>query len=257
MKDRLSIWFPVGLVFLLALLTFWLDRMVQPAGSKKDGGGRHDPDYWVENFTATRMGTDGVPRHVLTAAKMTHYPDNDSTDLVRPRLTDVPLNMPPIHSQAQAGKVSSNGEQVWLTGEVKVIREAGNGQSELTVTTDYLHVIPDKSFVQTDRKIVMHNASTDVSAVGMELDGKAHVIKFLSRVKGQHVNSPKPVADAHPSPVRDVSEQQQTNPPPRQNEGAARSKTNVRVKTKTQTKTKTQPKSQAKRTHRSHRRHAR
>lgn len=240
MKDRLSIWFPVGLVFLLALLTFWLDRMVQPTGSKKDGGGRHDPDYWVENFTATRMGTDGVPRHVLTAAKMTHYPDNDSTDLVRPRLTDIPVNLPPIHSQAQAGKVSSNGEQVWLTGEVKVIREAGNGQSELTVTTDYLHVIPDKSFVQTDRKIVMHNANTDVSAVGMELDGKAHVIKFLSRVKGQHVNLPRPVADAHLSPVRNVSEQPQTNPPPRQNEGAARSKIDKRVKAKP--KIKPQPK---------------
>jgi len=239
-KDRLSIWFPVGLVFLLALLTFWLDRMVQPAGSKKDGGGRHDPDYWVENFTATSMGTDGAPRHVLTAAKMTHYPDNDSTDLVRPRLTDFPVNLPPIHSQALAGKVSSNGEQVWLTGEVKVIREAGNGQSELTVTTDYLHVIPDKSLVQTDRKIVMHNAGTEVSAVGMELDGKAHVIKFLSRVKGQHVNTPRPVADALLNPVRDVSEQPQTNPPPRQNEGVARSKTDKRVKAKP--KIKPQPK---------------
>lgn len=198
-KDRLSIWFPVGLVFLLALLTFWLDRMVQPGGAKKDGSGRHDPDYWVENFTASRMGPDGVPKHVLTAGRMTHYPDDDSTDLVRPRLTNFPVGVPPTHIQAQAGKVSSNGEQVWLTDQVKVTREAGRGASELTVTTNYLHVIPDKNFVQTDREVVMHNADTDVSATGMELDGKTRIIKFLSRVKGQHVNSPRPVAEAKPA----------------------------------------------------------
>ena len=191
MKDRLSVWFPVGLVFLLALLTFWLDRMVQPAALKKDSSGRHDPDYWVENFTASRMGQDGVPRHVLVAGKMTHYPDDDSTDLVRPRLTHTPANLPPTHIQAQTGKISSNGEHLRFTDKVKVIREAGRGQSEITVATEYLHVIPDKNFAETDREITMYNANTHVSAVGMEMDSKARTIKFISHIKGDHVNPPK------------------------------------------------------------------
>lgn len=187
MKDRLALWFPVGLVFLLALLTFWLDRVVQPAAPKKDGSGRHDPDYWVENFTATRMGPDGVPKHVLVAGKMTHYPDDDTTDLVQPHLTHYAMGLPPMHIQAQTGKVSSNGEQAWFSGEVKVTREAGRGASELTMTTDYLHVIPDKNFAHTDRPVTVRNATTQVSAVGMELDSRTRIIKFLSRVKGQHV----------------------------------------------------------------------
>ncbi|MFA7239974.1 MAG: LPS export ABC transporter periplasmic protein LptC [Sulfuricellaceae bacterium] len=255
MKDRLSIWFPVGLVFLLALLTFWLDRMVQPAGAKKDGSGRHDPDYWVENFTASRMGPDGVPKHVLTAGRMTHYPDDDSTELVRPHLTNFPPGAPPTHIEAQAGKVSSNGEQVWLTDKVKVTREAGRGASELTVTTDYLHVIPDKNFVQTDREVTMHNADSDVSAVGMELDGKTRIIKFLARVRGQHTHAPRSVADAKPiadaKPVADVQpganrknvEQRPTVPVYRQGKG--KDKGNARGKTR------------VKQTHRAHRQPAR
>lgn len=193
MKDRLALWFPVGLLFLLALLTFWLDRVVQPAPKKQDGSSRHDPDYWVENFTATRMGPDGLPRHVLVAGKMTHYPDDDTTDLVQPHLTHYATGLPPMHIQAQTGKVSSNGEHAWFTGNVKVTREAGQGKSgtsELNMTTDYLHVIPDKNFAQTDRAVSVRNATTWVTAVGMELDSRTRIIKFLSRVKGQHVKPP-------------------------------------------------------------------
>ena len=187
MKDRLALWFPVGLLFLLALLTFWLDRVAQPGSYKSDGSHRHDPDYWVENFTATRMSPDGVPRHVLVAGKMTHYPDNDSTDLVQPHMTQYEAGLPPLHIQASSGKVSSNGEQVWFSGNVKVTREAGNGQSELTMATEYLHIIPDKDFAQTDRAVSVRSADSWVTAVGMELDSKTRIIKFLSRVKAQHV----------------------------------------------------------------------
>jgi lipopolysaccharide export system protein LptC len=190
MNDRLSVWFPAGLLFLLALLTFWLDRMVQPPEPRKDGSSRHDPDYWVENFTATRMGPDGMPRHVLVAGKMTHFPDDDSTYLIRPHLTHYAKDLPPMHIEALKGRISSNGEHAYFTDDVKVTREATRTQSELRMTTSYLHVIPDQDFAQTDREVTIRNATTWVTAVGMELNSKTRIIKFLARVKGQHVKQP-------------------------------------------------------------------
>ena len=83
MRDRLGLLFPAVLLVMLAMLSFWLDRTVQPPPPKNDGSSRHDPDYTVENFTATRMGKDGLPRHTLTATRMVHYPDDDSTHLDR------------------------------------------------------------------------------------------------------------------------------------------------------------------------------
>ncbi|MBS4099229.1 MAG: LPS export ABC transporter periplasmic protein LptC [Sulfuricella sp.] len=189
MKDRLSVWFPVGLVFLLALLTFWLDRMVQPPGAQKDGSQRHDPDYWVENFTATRMGPDGTPQYVLVGGKMTHFPDDDSTHLVRPHLTRYAKDLPPMHIDSQIGQVSKDGEHAWFSGDVKVVREAGRGQSELTMATPWLHVIPDQDFAETNREVTVRNAGTRIAAVGMEFNSKTRIIKFLSRVKGQHVKT--------------------------------------------------------------------
>jgi len=191
MKDRLSVWFPAGLLLMLALLTFWLDRMVQSPAPRIDGSSRHDPDYWVENFTATRMGPDGMPRHVLVAGKMTHYPDDDSTHLTRPYLTQYAKDQPPLRMTALKGRVSADGEHAYFEGDVKVTREAGRGRSELNMTTSYLHVIPNQEIAQSDREVTLRNATTQVTGVGMEMNNKTRIIKLLSRVKGQHVKQPR------------------------------------------------------------------
>ena len=89
MKDRVALWFPLGIMALLAALSYWLDRSVQPTTPKRDGSTRHDPDYTVESFSATRLSPDGTPQYVLAAAKMAHYPDDDSTHLERPHFTQL------------------------------------------------------------------------------------------------------------------------------------------------------------------------
>lgn len=192
MTDRLAVWFPAGLLLLLALLTFWLDRVVQPPAPKKDGSSRHDPDYWVENFTATRMGPDGTPLHVLVSGKMTHYPDDDSTYLTTPHLTHYAKGQPPVHIEALKGQISRDGEHAYFSGDVKVKREAAQGNSELDMTTSFLHIVPDREFAETDREVTIRDATTRVTGTGMELNSKTRIIKLLSRVKGQHVKPPHP-----------------------------------------------------------------
>ena len=186
MRDRFTLWFPAGLLLLLAMLTFWLDRTVQPPQPKTDGSSRHDPDYTVEDFTATRMGKDGRPQHTLTATKMVHYPDDDTTHLDGPHFTRFEQGKPPLHIQSLKGLLSKDGEQAYFTGNVLVTREAFSNKSALTLTTSYLHVIPDKDLALTDKPVTIRDAHINVDAVGLELNNKTHVIKLFSRVKGRY-----------------------------------------------------------------------
>ena len=186
MRDRLSLWFPAGLLLLLAMLSFWLNRTVQPPQPKNDGSSRHDPDYFVENFTTTRMGVDGLPHHTLTAAKMVHYPDDDSTHLDRPHFTRFENGIAPLHIEATNGLLSSEGKHAYFTDNVIVTREAYNGKSMLTLKTSYLHVIPDKDQALTDKPVNIQDARTNVDAIGLELNNKTHVMKLLSHVKGRY-----------------------------------------------------------------------
>jgi lipopolysaccharide export system protein LptC len=183
---RLEIWFPVALMLSLAALTYWLDHSVQSAPPKRDGSMRHDPDYVVGNFKTTRMGTDGTPHFVLTATKMTHYPDDDSTYLEQPHFIRYHIGGPLIHITGNHGMVSTDGEHVYFTGNVRVKREAFGKNGPLTLDTEFLHIIPDQDIANSDKAVTLRDANTIVTAVGLELNNKTRVMKLLSRVKGHH-----------------------------------------------------------------------
>lgn len=189
MSDRLTLWFPLGIMVLLALLTFWLDRTVHAPLFKRDGSARHDPDYWVENFVAKRLGKDGLPLHTLAAVKLEHFPDDDSTVLTRPNFTAMDQNRVPTHIVAQNGLISSNGKEVYFTRNVVVRKDAGADKDWLTISTEYLHITPDQDIARTDRVVTIKTPAAVITATGMELNSRTQMVKLLSRVKGHYEKS--------------------------------------------------------------------
>ena len=186
MTSRLPSWFPLVLLILLATLTFWLDRAVQPPAPARDGSSRHDPDYVVENFSATRMGLDGAPRYTLSAKKMLHYPDDDTTHLEQPRFVNTEPAKPALRAKADQAKLSSNGEDIYLTGNVVVLREAGDGRDRTTMTTSYLHIIPDEDIIKTDKAATITGEKSVINTVGMVVNNRARIMQLLSRVRIVH-----------------------------------------------------------------------
>jgi len=189
--DRLSAAFPLLLAAILAALSFWLERTVQGPASTRDGSTRHDPDYIVENMVAMRMGPDGERLHQLEATRMLHYPDDDTTRLEQPRLIQFEGAQVSLSITSNSALVSSEGKTVDFNGDVKAVRAASPTQSELTLTTDHLHVVPDDEFAKTDRPVTIVDANTQVTAVGLELDNHAKTLKLMSNVRGSYVSRKK------------------------------------------------------------------
>jgi lipopolysaccharide export system protein LptC len=184
MVGRSAIVFPLALLALLAVLTLWIDHLVQPPEPKRDGSSRHDPDYKLTNFSTSKTDKDGNLRHRLAAVEMVHYPDDDSTQLVRPRFTQYSATKPFTQIQGQRGMVTSDGENVYFMDNVKVVRGATRQKGEMTVLTDYLHIIPDQELVMTDRPVsILQAPRTVVHATGMEYNKKLGILKLFKRVK--------------------------------------------------------------------------
>ncbi len=189
--ERITTAFPFILVALLAALSYWLEHVVQPSAPPRDGSTRHDPDYIVENFVAVRMGPDGRPLHQLEAARMLHFPDDDTTHLDNPRMLSFEAERLAMSIVATKALVSSEGKVVDFTEEVKAVRTATRGRSELVLTTDYLHVVPDDGIARTDRPVTIVDANTKLTGVGLELNNKSKIVKLLADVRGSYVR-PKP-----------------------------------------------------------------
>jgi lipopolysaccharide export system protein LptC len=173
----------------LAGLTFWLMRAVEMKQPEPDKA-RHDPDMIVENFTARQLGMDGGERYTMVAKKMTHFPDDDSTDVDQVQFTAKEKNQPPFVVTSARGKLTGKADEIFFLDKVQVVREPFETFQRLVGETTYFHVIPDLGIGKTDQPITLHEGKNTMTAAGMEMNNKTRVAT-LSRVKANYY-VPKP-----------------------------------------------------------------
>jgi len=176
--------FPLLLLLALAGGTLWLDRAVQAPEHDKSGKMRHDPDFIAEDFGITKMGASGKPEYSLSAARMVHYPDDQSTEIVAPRMEQQHDDEAPIIVRAERGRISRNGEEASFYGNVVVVREAGGGRAELRVHTEYLQIVPDRDLARTSKPVTVTEGRSQLTGVGMEINNKTRQFALLSQVRG-------------------------------------------------------------------------
>jgi lipopolysaccharide export system protein LptC len=189
--DRLVAWSPVLLLGGLAALTYWLDAQVQTATPRRDGAARHDPDLYIDQFSATTYGADGVVLQALSAKRAQHYPDDDSIDLIDPSLTLTDPGKPRLTIAALQGTVSGNREVVTLRGNVRATRDAapptkdgGAAVGPATFATEMLRITPKASRAETDKAVTIEEARGIIQGVGMVYDHQAHTFKLKSALRG-------------------------------------------------------------------------
>lgn len=183
---RLTTAAPLLLVGILAALTFWLDRVAQGPARDLIGPSRHDPDFIVEKLTGVRMGESGAASYSLSAAKMMHYPDDDTTLLSSPRFVSYGSSKATVTITASEGVVSAKGDHVYFQDDVRITRAAHANTSELVMRTTFLHVVPDQQIAMTDRLVTLSDNANTVTAEGLEMNSATHVIKLLSKVRGTY-----------------------------------------------------------------------
>jgi lipopolysaccharide export system protein LptC len=171
---------------LLAALLFWLNQTGRsPLSMQEDTSGRA-ADYIVENFSAIRTEGDGTGRYMLFGKKMVHYPDDDSSDLEQPRFIATEPGKPPVQLKADHARMLADGEDIYLSGNVVVVRNAGRARGETTMTTSLLHLIPRDDIAMTDKPVVISETNAVIRAIGMEMSNRTGVTQLLSRVRVTH-----------------------------------------------------------------------
>ncbi len=122
----------VTLVLLvLAALTWWMPNALVAPTALFDQQTRHDPDYTIEIFTATAMDERGEKKYILSAKKLTHYPDDQTAHLLEPRLIQYQPGAAPVYTTADNGRTSRDQKYLLMTGNVRVTQGANGAGGEL------------------------------------------------------------------------------------------------------------------------------
>lgn len=174
---------PLLLLTLLAGGTFWLERATQLEDANNHGKLRHDPDFIVDNFTTRRFNPDGSLQHSLTAKKMLHYSDDDTTEVTAPALVYYGRT-PPMRLDAKRAWVSKDGKEVLLSDAVRMVRDASAGRPALVVTTAELRAFPDDGVARTSVPVTIVNGRSMLHGSAMEANNRTQIFALLGRAQG-------------------------------------------------------------------------
>jgi len=186
MKHWGSALFPLSLLMVLALLTFWLRYATELDEPNRDGRHRHDPDYTLSNIVLRKLDANGELRYTLRATDVRHYPDDDTTDLTNPHLVNQGSeeDKPPVTITARRGHMRNDNEQVDLYDDVRIHRPPHGRYEELNAKMDALTAFPDDETAFTKSPVHVTQGKSWVKGVGMRVNNRLQTYLIESRAVG-------------------------------------------------------------------------
>jgi len=178
----------VLLLFILALAAFlsWWLSSTGPSLKPRVEKQRHDPDYYLVNFTLTTMGDDGSRKHQLSADNMFHYPDDDTASLENPHLVIFHDDADSWDIRAEHGLVSEAGKSVMLQGDVFIEQISTRSDQGMQIITRDVSVKTEEEFASTEQPITIKDRYGVTEAIGMRADLKEHRLQLMSQVRGNY-----------------------------------------------------------------------
>ena len=189
MKHWPSALFPLALLLTLTGLTFWLRYITELPEARNDGRNRHDPDYIMHNATLRKIGRNGALEYTLKADTATHYPDDETLDVVKPNLVHAGKEAP-VTVTADTARVSENNERIDLNGNVIIRRAATRKREAMTGATITLTVLPDADKAFTKAPVLVTQGASWAKGIGLQMDLRAETYLIESRVRAM-LESPR------------------------------------------------------------------
>jgi lipopolysaccharide export system protein LptC len=184
--------FPLLLLAILAGLAYWLEKSTEVAAPKADANLRHDPDAIAKNFTVLRYDPDGKLRYRLEADYMEHYPDDDSSRIQLPRLTNYRPQSPDITLIGKSARITEKGKHILVQEDVVLTRLAFEGRPPLIAHTPELTVLPDEGRAFNQHPVKITQGKSQIEGLGLQMDNNLGVFILQKQVRGVYVRTLTP-----------------------------------------------------------------
>jgi lipopolysaccharide export system protein LptC len=183
--------FPLLLALTLALLSYWLQAVIDLPASHRPDPTQHDPDTVIDHVLLRSLNPQGELQYRLQATRIEHFPDHDSNEITNPLLTYVRTGAPDLRISSAHADVSQHGDMVLLTGSVYITRDALPNRPELHAKTQTLTVMPNAGTAHTDDPVFITEGNSHLSGVGMSIDNNARTFELDAKVRGEYHPIPR------------------------------------------------------------------
>lgn len=187
---------PLLLMAIVAGSTFWLVQLNSPQeDAKRSLVKRHEPDYYMERFSATELAEDGSTKMRFTGVKMLHYEDDQTYDVTTPAMRAYEPDRPPVTANADRGVMNAEGSIIDLYGNAFIVRQAGADASKdprMTAASQYFQLLVNDDIVKTDKPVQLTRGPSVMTANGLIFNNVTREVQLLGNVRGTIIMNPPP-----------------------------------------------------------------
>lgn len=170
----------------LATLTFWLGtEPADKAESARDVA--EGPDFFMDRFSMLLTDEAGRPEYHISGTRMERLRADGRSEIVSPSVAFHGAGGPAWQMDAAEARLSPDGREILLTGDVVIDRPEGEAGRANRLTTDHLTLWTDTRMARTDAPVHMTEGPQRLDATGMQADMQARTIEFHSKVRTVYV----------------------------------------------------------------------
>ncbi|MBN3723724.1 LPS export ABC transporter periplasmic protein LptC [Burkholderia sp. Ac-20379] len=183
---HLSSFLPIAALALLAAVTYWLlQATLPPPGESVVHPKTHTPDYFADNFSVTELDQSGATQYRLTAVKLVHYEDDETSLLTTPAMRAFQPGKPVVTATAQRGTVNGDVSIVDLYDNAKILRAAGAGDPPMEADSQHFRVLVNDDVIETEKPVKLQRGLSVANATnGMKYNNVTRVIDLYGNVRG-------------------------------------------------------------------------
>lgn len=193
--DRLSIYFPIMLMAVLASGSYWLVRStpdLEP--DTPEHPLRKDPDYMMTNFAIKTFDTNGKLKSEVFGVKAKHYPHTDILEIEHIRLRSLNSSGQVTTATARRALANNDATEVQLIGDAQVVREAsldrsGNALPKVVFRSEFLHAFLAEERIKSHKPVELIRGNDSIQADSMDYSNLDQIMQMRGRVRGT-LNSP-------------------------------------------------------------------
>jgi len=147
----------------------------------------HSADYFSEGYKKVEMDGMGNPVSILEAKTLTHFKDDQTTELAQCKITFFNSDGSSWIIQADAGVLWANGNDLFLNGVVHINRAPVEGVRPVQINTSDLRVKLDQSYAETDNWAEIITPPDRTEGTGLQMIySKPIQLELMHTVKGRY-----------------------------------------------------------------------
>jgi lipopolysaccharide export system protein LptC len=176
----------IALIVIVVLSTTLLLHRHHPVSHQKKKSVAK-PNLYIVDSTLVEFGDNGLIKSKITSSKVTHYDEQNTTVMVKPRILIYTAKRVPWHISAANGKMVHGTKVAYLWGNVLVHQPARPNAPETTIKTSKLTYYPDRHLAETNEEATIIRPDMQLRAKGMKANLKKGTIITKSKTRGIYV----------------------------------------------------------------------